>query len=65
VEGDAGGLPAGSRRDDPAAEQLGVVVRDAEHAAVERLLDGPDGRGGRAGKGAAQGSGGHRHGSGL
>ena len=50
---------------DPAAEQLGVVVGDAEDALVERLLRGPH-RGGRgAGEGAAQGPGRGRHAAAL
>ena len=45
---------AGRARAREAAEQLGVVVVDAEHALVERLLRGPHGRGGRAGERAPQ-----------
>ena len=54
------GLPAAAGGHDPAAEQLGVVVRDAEHAAVERLLRRPHRGGRRARQGAAQGSGGRQ-----
>ena len=54
---EAGGPPGTSDARDPAAEQLRVVVADAEHALVERLLRGPD-RGGRGtGEGAAEGPG--------
>ena len=48
---------------DEPPEQLDVVVFDAEHALVEWLLGGPDGRGGGAGEGASEGAGavdGHR-----
>ena len=47
----------------PTAEQFDIVVLDAEHALIERLLGSPDGRGGGAGEGASEGSGtvdGHR-----
>ena len=47
---------AGAARDE-LAEQLGVVVVDAEDALVERLLGGPDAGGDGAGEGAAGGLG--------
>ena len=43
----------GAPADDRLAEQLGVVVGDAEHALVQRLLGRPDAGGDGAGEGAA------------
>ena len=50
VQREADRLGGGRAHAREAPEQLGVVVVDAEHALVERLLRGPDGRGGRAGQ---------------
>jgi hypothetical protein len=63
VGGEPDRQPGGAAREE-LAEQLDVVVLDAEDALVERLLGGPGGRAGGAGEGAAEGAGaveGHRH----
>jgi hypothetical protein len=65
VDGEADGARRPAARSGEAAEQLRVVVLDAEHALVERLLRRPHGSGGDAGQRppqrprAVEGHGGH------